>query len=749
MASLPPLIPIPDRAGRELPQNNSSPTRPSRSRSYRPFLRVLLRKNGGSGRGMPPLIGRNATANTKGGGDTNDSVGALCSALGQCYDCNRDNDTIFDKNGPSIESYAVYHDEIVTALIDEAIRKGEDETIVTDGQQAIEANSETRSSHRTKRNATKQLGIGSAGVPKLLKRARSDLTVGGGDKKYLLSDKPPPIRRSVTMNSKMSSNDPSGFFHQDCILRKEMGSDKQKSKLGFGLTNAKSNNSDGAPYATGREETLLKLQTKLSMLGDIESGKFGMAAEMLRSDAVAFAIQAHKVETRSILTLRMGFVSMSYGILLQWDCRTGLVELIVLRKMCRNDFLKGKGNSDQSARESNLISESQRDLQLTKTPLLPPTPALIPVPLADVSPTEVSLDSTSPPNFLQNQNACGRRIVSKVSLPPNPLAGIPSFLTGITSSKSQYFLSVSVLRVTGLFVDCDSCKNSNSAERKVNGAPLRKHHTVRPFIRFSLGKHEHCTSVTRFNSGNAKWSRRNHNSCLLPCPPEGLRWFAGQEDLIVEVLNDWENPNSSGYVDISSKNQQHSAMLGVKSDERTSSNKGRRIIAAVKVPLASVNIEDEDDISAEGGTWKRHACKDGSSSTEITIPLRMNCCPNAPMGSISLKMTMKVPSHRGGIDTSSNPALSRTNNIQVVNESIELGPLMRYMDGWSLGGGARETRDAAKTKSWKKRQRLRWSKRFDLQTKRWSTLTLNSSSLKEEGGQGDGTFGWFTFLNIK
>jgi hypothetical protein len=678
----------------------------------------------------PPRIGRNAAANTKGGEDSNHSVGEMFKSS----DCSDGDDPAanFDNMGMSIKTYAIYHDEIVTALIDEALRKGEDETHVTDGQHAAEVTS--RFPHRTKRNTSKQLGIGSPGVHKLLKRARSDMTGGGGDKKHLLTATP-PRQKSLSTNSKMI-NDPSCFFHQDCVLQKEMESDIQIPKIRFGLPISKSKISDGVPSAMGREDTLLKLQKKLAMLGDIESGKYGMAAEMLRSDAVAFAMQVEsndllkrqksqgaKVETRSILTLRMGFVSMSYGILLQWDCRTELVELIVLRKMCRGDFLKGNGDGDQSAREFNPISRSERNLQ-TKMPFIPPKPALIPAPLADVSPTEVSLDSTSPSNFLQN-----------ASLRTNPLAGIPMFLSGASSSKPEYLLSVSVLRVTGLFAECDNCRNSHAVENTV------QNRTVRPFIRFSLGKHEHCTSVTLLNNGNAKWSHRHHNSCLLPCPPEGLRWFAGREDLIVEVHNDWVNLCRSGKVGSSRKRQQKSFMFGMHSGEQASPHKGRPILAAVKVPLSSVNIEeDDDDISDGGGTWK-HIFKDSASSTNITMPLRMHCCSSAPMGSISLKITMKVPPH-----SPNSPALSKP-NIQVVNECIELGPVTRILDGWSLGSGARETKDAAKTKSWKKRKRLRWSKRFDLHTKRWSNLSPTSSSIKEEGSEG--TVGWFTFLNTK
>eukprot|EP00957_Ditylum_brightwellii_P140579 10710145-Ditylum_brightwellii.AAC.1 len=55
-------------------------------------------------------------------------------------------------------------------------------------------------------------------------------------------------------------------------------------------------------------------------------------------------------ETRSTIDLRMGFLTMKYGIILHWDC-SGMMEddanwkpsviLIVLRKTCDKDFLEG------------------------------------------------------------------------------------------------------------------------------------------------------------------------------------------------------------------------------------------------------------------------------------------------------------------------------------------------------------------------------------------------------------------------
>jgi hypothetical protein len=46
-------------------------------------------------------------------------------------------------------------------------------------------------------------------------------------------------------------------------------------------------------------------------------------------------------ETRSILTLKMGFLSMTYGILLRWDVtRSHQITLVVLRKNCHESFYK-------------------------------------------------------------------------------------------------------------------------------------------------------------------------------------------------------------------------------------------------------------------------------------------------------------------------------------------------------------------------------------------------------------------------
>jgi hypothetical protein len=46
------------------------------------------------------------------------------------------------------------------------------------------------------------------------------------------------------------------------------------------------------------------------------------------------------VETRSMIGVRMGLLSVQYGLLIHWDVGTFTADLIVLRKMCADDFIK-------------------------------------------------------------------------------------------------------------------------------------------------------------------------------------------------------------------------------------------------------------------------------------------------------------------------------------------------------------------------------------------------------------------------
>lgn len=1000
-----------------------------------------------------------------------------------------------------VEPYAVRHDEIVTALIDEAVKNGNDSGTTTDKENrdahqaaAVAASSpatattvettshqpppsiermetgdrmdtavpsvtmltdpltytkgsaksgKPRSPYRMTKNLSKL-----SSTKKMRKRGRTSASKSeavndtgnhGGRRKGTHSSPTPSRHQSMTLKINSASElrnstptkdmiqrspltasvpnnnnnfstvkNPVDYFHPQCMLMKE--SPKPKSKLpGFGGMNG--NNSKGknknnhqdenAPSAMGKEATLEKLNNKLSMLVDIESGKFGKAAEMLRSDAVAFALRGGeedpdddentraqklaeapvtKVETRSILTLRMGFVSMSYGILLQWDCASQMVELIVLRKMCRDDFLKRKGENDRSDQSYHSISASnnRRRSDASLVPAngsagsksnrppkkLPPKPALIPVPASLEKGSNHSIDvevnpfSPAPRDRLDTSEV-KRSPFSRLSLPSNPLPRLPRMLSGLhpnppASDRLDSFLCVSVLDVKQLHGGCNRCSTSNrkwrwqARKEKSNDGPKNdsnrhrhsapasmegtttsahtnnphacgnrysRHHfkhrqkrkqTIRPYIRFELGRHEHCTKITKFNHGHPVWSKRHHNSCLLPCPVDDVSRFAGREDLTVEVRNNWKIPgravNVGSAVKVGGNWQSHGkSLFGSKSSETDDLNVKNQlvfsesnddpILAKVTVPLSAMNIEDDDGGNTsyvgnnsvgeeEGGEkFKRRTTTNraGVSSTIITIPLRMSSCPHAPIGSISLNITIKKRPPSAAADESSiasppasvvsplarvdetplflstAPPLPSFNvdlsGLQVdinisggsgsfngepkVNESIELGPLSRLMESWSFGGGSvnkeeppaaaaaskdnvtnrgRETAAATKSETpserkskspgrsrsfsprsrsnrttntndvggnVKKRKLLRWSKRFDHQTKKWSSLktptnaalspvggattqptasgsanggppnypSRNSSTKKLEEGNSTNNDGWFAFLN--
>ena len=250
------------------------------------------------------------------------------------------------------------------------------------------------------------------------------------------------------------------------------------------------------------------------MLGDIESGKFGKAApEILQSDAVAFPLsqtnaiidrgkqspirrhvrtgshgsnsafsrfdtntisdsgieitsasvgtaERNMVETRSLLTLRMGFVSLSYGILLQWDADTQFVELIVLRKMCREDFLEG-GNTTATTEDMDSSLGTVKSMK----------------------PSSASVESTS----LESGRSQDGRGASRSLFPPFPSKGVDA--RGDSGSKS--FLSVSVVNVKHLHHRCDLCLDSRFAEANYGNHGVKskeRRHVVRPYIRFVLGK---------------------------------------------------------------------------------------------------------------------------------------------------------------------------------------------------------------------------------------------------------------------
>lgn len=96
--------------------------------------------------------------------------------------------------------------------------------------------------------------------------------------------------------------------------------------------------------ASGVDHCLRKLRQKLEPLTnmvrgeDSETQQQHTRAHMKRRKARIAEENENYTETRSLIELRMGFLSMQYGVLIRWSA--GKIHLVVLRKMCTDSFYK-------------------------------------------------------------------------------------------------------------------------------------------------------------------------------------------------------------------------------------------------------------------------------------------------------------------------------------------------------------------------------------------------------------------------
>ena len=142
--------------------------------------------------------------------------------------------------------------------------------------------------------------------------------------------------------------DPTLYMHTQCKLQKDRG---KGERLGAAIS------------ARGRGPTLEKLRDKMKVIvemsGDLqitpskqdEVNLKSMSAGMKRRRAKVSFIEhngkceygledgSYTIETRSMIELQLGFLSMQYGLLLRWDAyRTGQIVFVCLRKMCHDSF---------------------------------------------------------------------------------------------------------------------------------------------------------------------------------------------------------------------------------------------------------------------------------------------------------------------------------------------------------------------------------------------------------------------------
>ena len=139
------------------------------------------------------------------------------------------------------------------------------------------------------------------------------------------------------------------FLHSQCQLQKDSGK-------GFDPGSVIS--------ASGRLSAMAKLVEKMDLLAEVEQDGSLSNAVLTRVPAKNMTLARREanytsrnassvdsleergfVETRSVVAVKIGFISLRYGILVHWNIATGLAELIVLRKNCQDSFMKLKSSS--------------------------------------------------------------------------------------------------------------------------------------------------------------------------------------------------------------------------------------------------------------------------------------------------------------------------------------------------------------------------------------------------------------------
>ena len=130
------------------------------------------------------------------------------------------------------------------------------------------------------------------------------------------------------------------FLHEKCRLQKDSGKGIEPGK---------------SIHANGSQRTMEKLVEKMDLLGEMEPGGRFAHATLVRAPASDMAMSTCRTpramtkspsageglaETRSMVTVKMGFVTIRYGFLIHWNTSSGLAELIVLRKKCLHTFMK-------------------------------------------------------------------------------------------------------------------------------------------------------------------------------------------------------------------------------------------------------------------------------------------------------------------------------------------------------------------------------------------------------------------------
>jgi hypothetical protein len=169
---------------------------------------------------------------------------------------------------------------------------------------------------------------------------------------------------SMTELSRSDFPDPSTYLHPLCRMQKDKG---KGEAVGSSIC------------AKGRDACLEKLRTKMQLLTEIafsgtppNSNNTSSNSHSTKTTSASGATMQRRkarisercenfTETRSLIELRMGFLSMQYGVLLRWDTsRKGQVTLVVLRKLCHASFYPPTKQSTQLHQQLQFQQQQQQ-----------------------------------------------------------------------------------------------------------------------------------------------------------------------------------------------------------------------------------------------------------------------------------------------------------------------------------------------------------------------------------------------------
>jgi len=169
------------------------------------------------------------------------------------------------------------------------------------------------------------------------------------------------------------------FLHAKCQLQKDSG---------------KGLDPGAAISASGRESAMAKLIEKMDLLAEVEEeGSFANSvltrvqaknmSQIRREMNFGFDPLNERglVETRSMLAVKLGFMSLRYGIMVHWNKSTGLAELIVLRKMCPDSFMRVKALQKAKTWRRRMKKMTSNATMNGNTPF--PAPSMISVKSSD------------------------------------------------------------------------------------------------------------------------------------------------------------------------------------------------------------------------------------------------------------------------------------------------------------------------------------------------------------------------------